>query len=297
MRHSKVIGLAKALRIRRSYLIGHLHALWHAALEQREDGDLSQWSDETIAGHSDYPGNAPQYVQLLLDHGFLRENRLLHDWFDYAGRYLKRKYETSNPEKLAEIMIKHGLEPPERRFSDTKATQHKITVHNKNIKPSAPKGAADVFEIPDDLKPWAADIEAWLKYKSEKKQGYKPAGLAALFDLIRKIPPTERKDSISFSMSANWAGIYRHKETLKVPDRADEYEQLKKAGRCQQCREKKLTVKGVTFCPVCDRTKYCPDCMAELVSLEGRSSCPKGCGSAEKLDIKFQSMPKKVGAV
>lgn len=106
-RHRKVKETARALRIRPAYLIGHLHLLWHAALEQAEDGDLTRWTDEFIAESADYPGDAPQFVQLLRDHGWL-DGRLLHDWTDYAGKYLIGKYAKDNRDRLVEIWAKHG---------------------------------------------------------------------------------------------------------------------------------------------------------------------------------------------
>lgn len=107
IRHKKLREFARELRIRPSYAMGHLHALWHAALEQREDGNLSEWSDEFIADVSDFPGDAPQYVRLLQKHGWL-DNKLLHDWLDYVGAYLTRKYKTSNRQRLVDIWRLHG---------------------------------------------------------------------------------------------------------------------------------------------------------------------------------------------
>lgn len=109
LRHRKLIELAKELRLRNSYTLGHLHALWHAALEQQEDGDLSKWTDGFIADSSDFPGDAPQYVRLLQKHGWL-DGKLLHDWIDYAGLFLTRKYSSSDPERLRAIWKKHGRE-------------------------------------------------------------------------------------------------------------------------------------------------------------------------------------------
>ncbi|MDE2099529.1 MAG: hypothetical protein KGL39_19915 [Patescibacteria group bacterium] len=107
IRHRKLIELARELRIRRSYAMGHLHALWHTALEQQEDGDLSSWSDELIAEASDFPGDAPQWVRQLHKHGWLNA-KILHDWIDYAGLYLTKKYSSGNREKLIEIWSKHN---------------------------------------------------------------------------------------------------------------------------------------------------------------------------------------------
>jgi hypothetical protein len=107
--------------------MGHLHALWHAALEQSEDGDLSHWSDETIAEFSDYPGDAPQYVRLLRKHGWL-DGKILHDWLDYAGLYLIKKYNTSNRAKLVQIWAKHGAVYGRERLENEKRTEREPTL-------------------------------------------------------------------------------------------------------------------------------------------------------------------------
>lgn len=117
-RHRKVKDTARALRIRPAYLIGHLHLLWHAALEQAEDGDLTRWSDEFIAEAADFPGDAPQFVRLLRDHGWL-DGRLLHDWTDYAGKYLIGKYAKDHRDRLVEIWAKHGKQYGKRIPKDS----------------------------------------------------------------------------------------------------------------------------------------------------------------------------------
>lgn len=109
LRHRKLLELARELRLRPVYVMGHLHALWHVALEQQEDGDLSSWSDEFIAESSAYPGDAPHYVSLLQKYRWL-DNHLIHDWLDYAGLYLTKKYSTSNRELLVKMWRKHGRE-------------------------------------------------------------------------------------------------------------------------------------------------------------------------------------------
>lgn len=107
IRHRKLKEFTRALRLRPAHGMGHLHALWHAALEQQEDGDLIGWSDEFIAESADYPGDALQFVQLLQKTGWL-DGKLLHDWLDYAGMFLIKKYSTSNRGRLVEIWKKHG---------------------------------------------------------------------------------------------------------------------------------------------------------------------------------------------
>lgn len=116
-RHRKLIEAARSLRLRPVYLMGHLHALWHATLEQAEDGDLSSWSDDMIAHAAEYPGEPSEFVRRLyaarwLDGDLDAQPRrvLIHDWLDHAGLYLTRKYGNRGKEKLAAIWSKHGRE-------------------------------------------------------------------------------------------------------------------------------------------------------------------------------------------
>lgn len=103
--HRKVLLLSRALRLNTAQTIGHLHLLWHAALEQQENGDLSKWTDELIAELAGFTGDAPQFVRLLQKFGWL-DGKMIHDWWEYAGRYLQSKYGKS-PEKWQ--TIKRGL--------------------------------------------------------------------------------------------------------------------------------------------------------------------------------------------
>lgn len=107
LRHRKLAELAKALRLKPVYALGHLHALWHAAMEQQEDGILSSWSDDFIAECSAVTTDAHQYVRLLHEFGWL-ENKVIHDWLDYAGSYLTSKYKSNNRQRLVEIWRSHG---------------------------------------------------------------------------------------------------------------------------------------------------------------------------------------------
>ena len=102
-----MVELATELGLRPVYVMGHLHALWHSVLEQQEDGDLSSWSDETIASLASYQGDAVKFVAALQRRGWL-DGKLLHDWLDYGGKYLERKYRSSNLQLLKTIWKAHG---------------------------------------------------------------------------------------------------------------------------------------------------------------------------------------------
>jgi len=125
-RHRKVLLMADELEMEPVHLSGHLHALWHAVLEQQEDGNLSTWPDSMVARQAQFNGDCSKFVSLLKKHKFLEENGLIHDWLDYAGRYLKNKYHTANPRKLKAIEKLHkstSSQPKGRSKSDNQPNQ------------------------------------------------------------------------------------------------------------------------------------------------------------------------------
>lgn len=60
-----------------------------------------------LADAAEFTGDAPQFVSLLRKHRWM-DGGLLHDWLDYSGLYLTRKYSKGRKERLVEIWAKHG---------------------------------------------------------------------------------------------------------------------------------------------------------------------------------------------
>ncbi len=106
-RHRKIKGLARQLGIGIPQAVGHLHLLWHAVIEQAEDGDLSKWNCYAVAECSMWEGDALTFLSALQENG-LMDSMKIHDWLDYAGVYLVTKYKTRNRAKLVEIWAKFG---------------------------------------------------------------------------------------------------------------------------------------------------------------------------------------------
>jgi hypothetical protein len=142
IRHRKLIGLSSDLKIRRAYAMGHLHSLWHSAIEQQEDGNLSTWSDAMIAESADYPGDPKRLVHSLKINNWLERDRRLHDWWDYAGPFLRSKYKRS-PEKWERVRSLYVTvtSPPNRTVPNltnlTNLTNHEnagdgFAEHGKN---------------------------------------------------------------------------------------------------------------------------------------------------------------------
>ncbi len=225
IRHRKLVELAAALRIRPAYAIGHLHALWHVALEQQEDGDLSAWSDEFIALASDFPGDAPQYVRLLQKHRWL-DGKLIHDWLDYAGRYLDAKYRIGNPKRLAEIKEKHSEQSVVKQQTDSSLTRDGPpdltvpTVPNQPTEARAREGLEKSSSVknstvlPLELASEPRFVAAWTKWLEHLKQKRKPATLHAQdLQLARCVEwGTDRAiKAIEASIERNWQGLYEER--------------------------------------------------------------------------------------
>ena len=66
--------------------------------------------------------------------------------------------------------------------------------------------------IPEDLAEQRQEIEAWIAYKKEKGKKYRPIGLNALWDKMRKIGKDKLKQVIENSMANNWEGLFELKE-------------------------------------------------------------------------------------
>ena len=218
-RHRKVASLAHALRLRRSYAIGHLHLLWHEALDQQDDGDLSSWSDEFIAESSDYPGDAPQFVRLLQEVGWL-DGKLLHDWLDYAGAFLRKRYASGNRERLVAIWAKHGRvygETPNQPVSNPQPIRGKPppvpnqTIPNQKKPPCPPS-----VEVPADLKTgeFLSAWVDWTQFRREIRHGMSPTQQRHLLAELQAMGAGRAVTAIRYTIAKGWTGLREPDGTL-----------------------------------------------------------------------------------
>lgn len=209
-----MIELAHGLRLKPVYVLGHLHALWHTALEQQEDGDLSSWSDDLIAEASGYSGDVLQYVSLLQDKGWL-DGHLLHDWLDYAGNYLARKYHNSNRRKLIEIWAKYG----KRYGNSTSSRKNKGPPNPGRVRLGKVKSESEKegkFEGGNGLPPWL-DAGLWAAFAEMRKKKRAPLTSRAQELLLRDLEKwrQERHDPnaiVEQSIKRGWQGLFLVKD-------------------------------------------------------------------------------------
>ena len=95
--HQKLINLAETLGVHQKQVLGHLVALWLWAYGHVPDGNLtrSRVNSVVLALAAGWDDDPEVFVAELLYHGFLDQDEhgdiVIHDWADYAGKFLKRK--------------------------------------------------------------------------------------------------------------------------------------------------------------------------------------------------------------
>lgn len=80
--------------------VGLLQHLWWWALDYAQDGDLSPFSDRQVAKACRWRGDPAVLVSALVSSGFVSQERIIHDWHDYAGKLIDRR--ERNRERMRE---------------------------------------------------------------------------------------------------------------------------------------------------------------------------------------------------
>src|SRR3990167_10300854 len=99
--HPKTKRAARLLDVSVPLVMGHLHLVWHWALDYAEDGDVTDFEPRELAEAAQWDGDPAAFVEALTEcrvkrdgAGFLeqRDGRLvLHDWWDFAGKLISRR--------------------------------------------------------------------------------------------------------------------------------------------------------------------------------------------------------------
>jgi hypothetical protein len=92
-RHRKLKRLARRLNIEEILAYAHVIALWSSVTEQAPDGNLSKFFPEEIAEEAGWKGNPKEFVEAMLESGFLDKSvdggLSIHDWSEYTGGMLE----------------------------------------------------------------------------------------------------------------------------------------------------------------------------------------------------------------
>lgn len=180
--HPKVRRFAVLLSVPVPQVIGHLHLLWHWALDHAEDGDVSRYDALDLALAAQWTGDAQELKDALIgcgpggSHGFLELDGpcgdpadskssplVLHDWWTYAGKLVARR---ERDRELARARRSDAASKTVARRSDASPSDNasparrparrpaRVTVNpteqnqDQNLKPLSPSG--DTRDPPDD---------------------------------------------------------------------------------------------------------------------------------------------------
>ena len=77
-------------------------------IEYAEDGDLSIYEPIEFLDSIKGDMSAPNLYRILQEADWVDKNGLINNWIRYSGRYLTKKYHSSNIKKLRKIWRKYG---------------------------------------------------------------------------------------------------------------------------------------------------------------------------------------------
>lgn len=135
--HPKFNKLMNMLNVKsENELEGGLIDFWKWCIKYVEDGDLNKYAIEQIRNPFQSTVSSKEFVDSLITCGFIDEKTMyIHDWLDYVGDYLCRKYAHNKP-KYEAIKAMYKKEPKENKIKPVKETK-------KEVKPKEPE------EIPE----------------------------------------------------------------------------------------------------------------------------------------------------
>jgi hypothetical protein len=95
-RHPKTRYAARLAGINVAQTVGHLHLIWHWALDFADDGDISGYGKWQIEDAALWDGAEGVLFDALMQAGFLEieDNGVItkiHDWHEYAGKLIDRR--------------------------------------------------------------------------------------------------------------------------------------------------------------------------------------------------------------
>jgi hypothetical protein len=102
-KHPKTKRAARLAGVSIPTMVGHLHLIWHYALDFAESGDVTHLEPWQIEDAAMWDGQEGLLHDALIDAGFIDAGesgeRSLHHWHDYAGKLIERRRADSERKK------------------------------------------------------------------------------------------------------------------------------------------------------------------------------------------------------
>ena len=187
-RHRKVLRLVRNLGpLAELYPI----RLWLWALEQSPDGSLRDIDAEEMALIVGHKGDADKLWSAMSTCGFIEQDGeqswRLRSWHEHQGILIERA--ERNAERMRRARAAGEVEP------------------EPAPRPVRPAKPVEV-EIPTalDTPAFRAEWGDWMKYKSERREAYKPIGAKKVLDGLAKRGADEAVAALRMAMERGWMG-------------------------------------------------------------------------------------------
>lgn len=212
-KHSKVIRLRAAMRWSKNETIGFLHRFWWTVLETTPSGDVTALSSPEVMGETlDMTAEtAGRAFAAMLEIGWLRKTGsrvLVHDWLDYASRYLNESKFKRDPKKMAEIKRIHDCP----RTVQGQAEGSPRIVQGLSLIPDQPDQPDP--PLPPKGDSWLDDESfktAWDGWIAGRKKKPTPRALELSFRHLREYSAGDMPTAIQIlerSTANGWTGIF-----------------------------------------------------------------------------------------
>jgi hypothetical protein len=145
--HPKTLKLASLMSWDIDTTIGKLHRFWWWCLDYAPDGNVSRHSADIVAlSIGILPEKGQLLIKSLYEAGFLDKTTLnrnqtiyiVHEWLEYAGRYLRDTKYKRSPEKFQEIKdlytnaVSRHVQPKNAKRTDMSAVPNQPNQPNQH---------------------------------------------------------------------------------------------------------------------------------------------------------------------
>ena len=126
--HPKTAKLARRIGTSKPAAVGHLHFLWWWCITHRPDGWLRDMDGDDIADAAGWEGDADVFVEGLSAAGWLDFDAevgdyFVHDWWDGAGKTIKRRKFATTRQRKARDTGTQDVESQDGHADVTRDTQ------------------------------------------------------------------------------------------------------------------------------------------------------------------------------
>ena len=162
--HPKTRKLAMLLGVSKPAAIGHLHCFWWWALDYASDGSLNSYDYLDIAIGAEWDGDAQSFFDAMVAVGFIDitddGDRIIHDWYDYAGKLIERR--KANAQRMKEARAAQSEGTNSERAAHVRRTHDARVELPNRTQPNPTK--PDRTEPTTSAKPTAADDERFVEF-------------------------------------------------------------------------------------------------------------------------------------